>query len=281
MKQIAVIGAGVMGQGVAQVVAENGYNVMLLDISQDILSSAIYKIQLNLKVQQMGKKQGKNDVNTILQRIKSTTNVQEINEADIVIENITEDVNLKIELYHQIREFIREESVLMINTSCISITRLASLLIKPENVIGAHFMNPVKQISAIELIKGYHTSSYTIEKAQQFIQSLEKSAIIVEDFPGFVSNRISHVMINEAVFVVQDGVASPETVDSIFRQCYGHKMGPLQTADLIGLDTVVKSLNVLYESYQDPKFRCCPLLKKMVDAGLLGRKSGQGFYFYY
>jgi 3-hydroxybutyryl-CoA dehydrogenase len=167
-----------------------------------------------------------------------------------------------------------------VNTSCISITRVAGFTQRPDRVIGMHFMNPVYLKTSIEIIRGYHTSEQTIQAARNLLRQLGKDAILVNDYPGFVSNRISHLFMNEAAFVVQDQVATPHEVDAIFKKCYGHTMGPLETADLIGLDTVVHSLDVLYESYQDSKFRCCPLLRKMVHAGLLGVKSGKGFYEY-
>jgi 3-hydroxybutyryl-CoA dehydrogenase len=168
----------------------------------------------------------------------------------------------------------------MVNTSCISITKIGAITKRPDRVVGTHFMNPVPMMKAVEVIKGFYTSEKTIQRTKDLLTSLNKEGIVVNDFPGFVSNRISHLMMNEAAFIVQDQVADIKTVDEIFKKCYSHKMGPLETADLIGIDTVVESLQVLYDSYQDPKFRCCPLLKKMVDAGLLGRKSGRGFYEY-
>ncbi|WP_242655185.1 3-hydroxyacyl-CoA dehydrogenase family protein [Clostridium cellulovorans] len=173
-----------------------------------------------------------------------------------------------------------ESCLFLVNTSCISITKIASLTKRPDKVIGTHFMNPVHIKTAVEAIKGFYTSEETIEKTKELLSKMGKEMIIVNDLPGFVSNRISHLFMNEAAFVVQDQVAAPAEVDAIFKKCYGHVMGPLETADLIGLDTVVDSLEVLYESYQDPKFKCCPLLKKMVDANLKGRKTGKGFYDY-
>ncbi len=166
------------------------------------------------------------------------------------------------------------------NTSCISATKLASFIPKPENLVVMHFMNPVPLKKVVEVVKGIQSAAVTAERASSFIKSLDKTPIVVEDFPGFVANRLSHLFINEAAFLVMERIAPPETVDELFRLGYGHKMGPLETADLIGLDTVLDSLNVLYESFKDPKFRACPLLAKMVDAGNLGKKSGKGFYTY-
>jgi 3-hydroxybutyryl-CoA dehydrogenase len=166
------------------------------------------------------------------------------------------------------------------NTSCISITQIASATGRPANVVGMHLMNPVHVKPTVEVIRGFHTSDRTIDTLRRLFSRLNKEAIIVEDLPGFVSNRISHLFMNEAAFVLQDQVATPDQIDMIFKKCFGHKMGPLETADLIGLDTVMRSLDVLYESYHDPKYRCCPLLRKLVHAGHLGRKTGKGFHEY-
>ena len=199
---------------------------------------------------------------------------------DLVIENIIEDQKVKIELYKELDKICGTNTIYFVNTSCIPITKIASCVSKPENVIGVHFMNPVPLKEMVEVIKGYYTSETIIEKTKEFLKSIGKISVVVNDYPGFVANRLSHLFMNEAAFLVQDQVATPAEIDMIFKKGYGHKSGPLETADLIGLDTVVNSLAILYESYQDSKFRCCPLLKKMVDAGLLGRKSGKGFYNY-
>lgn len=183
-------------------------------------------------------------------------------------------------VYGKIDNICDENCIFLVNTSCISITKIAALTKRPDKVIGTHFMNPVPQKKVVEVVKGYHTSEETIASLKELLANIGKEAIIVNDYPGFVSNRVSHLFMNEAAYVVQDQVASPESVDDIFKKCFGHAMVPLETADLIGLDTVVNSLDILYKSYQDPKFRCCPLLRKMVDAGLYGRKSGEGFYKY-
>lgn len=216
----------------------------------------------------------------VTERLQPLETMECLSSVDIIIENITEDIQEKKALYQYMSQFISERCVVLANTSCISITELASYLPYPGNVIGVHFMNPVPLINTVELIKGFHTTQDTVDLTLAFLSSIGKKAVLVNDLPGFVSNRISHLMMNEAAYIVQDQVASIESVDIIFRECYGHKMGPLELADLIGLDTVACSLKVLYDSYQDPKFRCCPLLIKMVNAGLLGRKSGQGFYTY-
>jgi 3-hydroxybutyryl-CoA dehydrogenase len=216
----------------------------------------------------------------LIKKIIFTDNYSDFDNVDLIIENVTEDCEIKKNVYSELNEICSDDATFAINTSCISITKIASYLNKPENAIGMHFMNPVPLKQMVETIRGHHTSEKTVETAKQFLKSIKKNPIIVNDYPGFVANRLSHLFMNEAAFLVQDNVASPDEIDMIFKQGYGHKMGPLETADLIGLDTVVKSLNILYDSYQDSKFRCCPLLKKMVDAGILGIKTGKGFYDY-
>jgi 3-hydroxybutyryl-CoA dehydrogenase len=196
------------------------------------------------------------------------------------VENVTEDWRVKRPLYERLDRVVPADVCFGANTSCISITQIGSATKRPAKVVGLHLMNPVHLKPAVEVIRGFHTSDGTIETLLQLFSVLHKEAIIVDDFPGFVSNRISHLFMNEAAFVLQDGVATADKIDAIFKKCFGHKMGPLETADLIGLDTVAQSLDVLYESYHDPKYRCCPLLRKLVHAGHLGRKTGRGFHVY-
>lgn len=280
MKKIGIIGSGVMGSGVAQKFAQNGNEVTLVDIDDNILKNAKKKIGDNIRFFNMFNRDKMLDAESILNKIKVTTDISEVGDADFIIENVPEVVESKKEVYEKLGTICKEESIYLVNTSCISITQIGSFTNKPDKVIGTHFMNPVPMKRAAEVIKGYHTSKETIEKVRELLNGVDIECILVNDSPGFVSNRISHLYMNEAAYIVQDGIASPEDVDDIFKKCFEHKMGPLETADLIGLDTVVDSLKILYESYQDPKFKCCPLLKKMVDAGCLGRKSGQGFYEY-
>lgn len=281
MKLIGIIGAGVMGVGVAQNFAQKGFEVIIVDVSKEILDKAKESIYNNIRFQSLfSKDKIKEDIDTVISRIKFTTEYNLLADVDFVIENATENWDIKKEVFGQIDKICKKQCIFMVNTSCISITKIASLTERPDKLIGTHFMNPVPLKSAIEVIKGYHTSEETIELTKGLLEELNKVCIIVNDLPGFVSNRISHLFMNEAAFVVQDQVGDAQAVDDIFKKCYEHKMGPLETADLIGLDTVVNSLDVLYENFQDSKFRCCPLLRKMVDAGLLGRKSGQGFYTY-
>ena len=281
MKKVAVIGAGVMGRGVAQCLAQSGYKVILVDMLAAVLENAADEIYNNVRFQAFfNKAKELPDPEHVLEKIEFTIDYQSLQEADFVIENVSEKWETKKAVYEKLDAICPIHCIFLVNTSCISITRIAALTKRPQMVIGTHFMNPVPLMSAVEAIRGYHTSEETIETVKQLLESMDKEMILVNDLPGFVSNRISHLFMNEAAFVVQDQVASPQKVDDIFKKCYSHKMGPLETADLIGLDTVVNSLDVLYENYQDSKFRCCPLLRKMVDAGLYGMKSGQGFYSY-
>lgn len=279
IQTVGVIGAGVMGVGVAQNLAQTKHQVILIDISQDILAHAKQEIKNNIRFQGFLKKSVEPAENT-LQKITLTTDYQLLKEADFVVENVTEKWEIKKDVYAQMDAICPEHCIFAANTSAISITRIGSATKRPAKVIGMHFMNPVPMKKTVETIRGYHTSEETIESSKQFLAQMGKECIIVNDAPGFVANRLSHLFMNEAANLVMENLADPKDIDEIFKKCYGHAMGPLETADLIGLDTVVETLQVLYESYQDPKFRCSPLLKKMVDAGLFGRKSGQGFYTY-
>ena len=281
IRKIAVIGAGVMGSDVAFDLASYGYDVLLKDIHECRLAEARNKIKAGFRGYKMMKSDLKDaSLDDILSRIHFTTHYEGFLETDLVIENVSEDWDIKKTVYTEVREVCRTSTFYAVNTSCISITKIAHLMPRPELIIGMHFMNPVPLKNVVEVIRGVHTSDETITAMKDFLKTLKKSAVVVNDFPGFVSNRLSHLFMNEAAFLVQDQVASPKDIDKIFKQGYGHDMGPLETADLIGLDTVVNSLRILYESYEDPKFRCCPLLKKMVDAGYCGKKSGKGFYEY-
>lgn len=278
---VGVIGAGVMGTGVAQNLAQVGHRVILLDIADDILKRSKSEIRSNVRLHRMlNKGEGQESIDDIMRRITFSTDYALLGEADFVIENVVEKWEVKRSVYERIDPICPSHCIFLVNTSCISITKIAALTGRADKVLGTHFMNPVPMKTTIEAIRGYHTSDETIERTKALLASMGKECIIVNDYPGFVSNRLSHLLMNEAAFVVQDQVATPQEVDDIFKKCFGHKMGPLETADLIGLDTVADSLDVLYESYQDPKFRCCPLLRKMVEAGLHGRKTGKGFYSY-
>jgi 3-hydroxybutyryl-CoA dehydrogenase len=278
IKNIAVLGAGIMGQGVAYQFAKYNYQVTLIDLSDSILDKAIINIRNTERLDKMLHK-SQSQVN-VLDKITVTSDLHTIAGADYIIENITENISLKETLYQQIRDIVPGHALLAVNTSAVSITKLASLLKAPRNVLGIHFMNPVHLKPTVEVIRGYHTTPTTIDSTQALLQSVNMSGVVVNDMPGFISNRVLMLTINEAIFALQDGVAVIADIDKIFKECFGHKMGPLETADLIGLDTILYTLNVLLDSYNDTKFRPAPLLKKMVDAGLHGRKSGEGFYKY-
>lgn len=281
IKTVGVIGAGVMGIGVAQNLAQTHHQVLLLDVSEEIIERAKQEIKNNIRFQGFfQKKEHSETPDDILQRIKFSTNYQVLEDAEFVIENTTEKWDIKKDVYAKIDRICPKDCIFAANTSAISITRIGSVTKRPEKAIGMHFMNPVPIKPMVEMIRGYHTSNETIETAKELLAQMGKECILVNDSPGFVSNRVLMLTINEAIFLLQDGVASAEEVDKIFKSCFGHKMGPLETADLIGLDTILYSIEVLQESFNDSKYRPCPLLKKMVDAGLHGRKSGKGFYAY-
>jgi 3-hydroxybutyryl-CoA dehydrogenase len=290
MMQVGVIGAGVMGTGLTQDLVAHGFGVVLIDRSAETLADARRGIEgygrfrRLLGGQETGKQgsasQDTGDYNANAARVVYSTDLGEVAAADFVVENITEDWALKREVYPVIDEACPEDAVFAANTSAIPITKLAALTGRPDRIVGMHFMNPVPMKKAVEVIRGWHTSDETLKRADQLLTGLGKKGITVADSPGFVSNRVLMLTVNEAVYLVHEGVASAADVDEVFRSCFGHQMGPLETADLIGLDTILYSIQVLHESFADSKYRPCPLLAQMVDAGLNGRKSGQGFYSY-
>ncbi|MGB8190764.1 MAG: 3-hydroxyacyl-CoA dehydrogenase family protein [Chitinophagaceae bacterium] len=280
IQTIGVIGAGVMGQGVSYQFAKYGYKIILLDISNEILESAKNNIRNIGRLDVLLNKAAAPSSGNILDNIKSTLELTDMSAADFIIENSTENIDLKESIYKQLKNICRPDTCIAVNTSAISITRIGSMLKHPDTVLGIHFMNPVHLKPTVEVIKGYHTDEETINIALELLHSVNMAGVVVNDFPGFVSNRILMLTINEAIFVLQDGVATVANIDKIFKECFGHKMGPLETGDLIGLDTILYTLDVLMDSYNDSKFRAAPLLKKMVDANLLGRKNGEGFYKY-
>lgn len=280
-RRVGVVGAGTIGCAVAASVAQTGRATVLVDLTTDILDDARERIARNLRHASLFDPEVRGSGHDqIISRIEFTMDDRRLADVDVVVENSTESWEVKKELYPRLDRVIRADSILAANTSAISITRLAGTTTRPDRVIGTHFMNPVFQKPVVEVVRGWHTSDETVDAARDFLAELGKRAIVVNDMPGFVSNRILMPAINEAAFVVQDKVATPVDVDEIFVRCLAHKMGPLATADLIGLDTVLLTLNVLYESYADSKYRPCPLLRKMVEAGLHGRKSGKGFFDY-
>ena len=278
IKCIGVAGCGVMGRGLAQSLARSGLEAVIVDVSRDILERGREEIAQGLRFYCFQNKEF--DPDEAMGRIRFETSPEMFRDVDFLVENITEKPELKESLYREIDRLCRPDCVFAANTSAISITRIASWTERPDRVIGMHFMNPVPMKPLVEVIRGWRTSDETIGVAGNFLAAIGKKGVVVNDMPGFVSNRVLMLMVNEAIWLVQDGVAKAKDIDEIFRSCFGHKMGPLETADLIGLDTILYSLDVLFESYRDSKFRPCPLLVKMVDAGLLGRKSGAGFHTY-
>jgi 3-hydroxybutyryl-CoA dehydrogenase len=281
LKTIGVVGAGVMGRGLAQDLAQHGYRVLLIDVDDKTLLDAKKSVRQSLRAQLMlERKPGAPDTDAILQRITTSTDLGALSAADFVIENVTEKWDIKKDVWRTLDRVGAEHAVFAANTSAISITKFGSLMRRPHAVLGMHFMNPVPMKRMVEVIRGFHTSEQTLDTARRLLAGFGKDCVIVNDSPGFVSNRVLMLTVNEAAFLVHERVAPAEDVDRIFMECFGHKMGPLATADLIGLDTILYSIEVLYESFNDDKYRPCPLLKKMVDAGLHGRKNGKGFYAY-
>lgn len=277
-EKIGIVGAGVMGGGVAQRFSTYGYEVVLLDIEQDILKVANREISRNLKAQSMFNKNV--NLDEIMNRITFSLDYNQLADVDVIIENVPEIVEVKEKVYKELAQICKDECIYMVNTSCIPITSIARFVKYPERVIGVHFMNPVPMKNFAEVIKGVSTLEEIISLTQDLLQSVDIIIEVVNDSAGFVSNRISHLYMNEAAFLVYEGVATAKQIDNIFKKAFNHKMGPLETADLIGVDTVLDSLHILYDQYEDPKYRACPLLKRMVESGKTGRKSGEGFYKY-
>jgi 3-hydroxybutyryl-CoA dehydrogenase len=281
LKRIGVLGAGNIGIGVVTDLVLHGLSAVVVDISDELLQCAQAKVLNNVRTAPLlSKSLPRVTRDDAMQRMVWTTRLEDVASCDFIVENVTEDWALKQAVYRQLDRIVPPEVCFGVNTSCISITRIAGVTTRPANVVGVHFMNPVHLMPTVEVIRGYHTSDRTLDTLLALLGALKKEGVVVEDLPGFVSNRISHLFMNEAAFVLQDGVTTAANIDQIFKKCFGHKMGPLETADLIGLDTVARSLDVLYESFQDPKYRCCPLLRKLVHAGHLGRKTGKGFHVY-
>ncbi|HSY48168.1 MAG TPA: 3-hydroxybutyryl-CoA dehydrogenase [Thermoanaerobaculia bacterium] len=280
MKQIVVIGAGTMGNGIAHTAAVSGFGVTLIDIASTMLASGMSTISANL---QRGVDKGKitaEDKQQALGRIHATSDMSAAADADIVIEAISEHLAAKTQLFTTLDSLTGADCILASNTSSISITKIAAATNRPDKVIGMHFMNPVPVMTLVEVIRGIATSDETYARVAELSARLGKTAIEVNDYPGFVSNRVLMPMINEAIFALFEGVATPESIDGVMKLGMNHPMGPLTLADFIGLDVCLAILRVLEEGFGDPKYRPCPLLVKMVDAGWLGRKSGRGFYDY-
>jgi 3-hydroxybutyryl-CoA dehydrogenase len=280
IRTVAVLGAGTMGNGIAHVFARSGYSVILRDVETRFLDGAIATIAKNLEREVKKGKIPERDKSKILSRIHTTTDTSEIARADFAVEAVPERLDLKLSVLREADKLLPPEVILASNTSSISITTLAAATSRPDRFVGMHFMNPVPVMILIEVIRALQTSDETFRTAMALCEKLEKKPVAVNDAPGFVSNRVLMPMINEAAFAVMEGVATAEAVDAIMKLGMNHPMGPLELADLIGLDTCVSILDVLYSGFGDSKFRACPLLRKMVAAGWLGRKSGRGFFNY-
>ncbi|MBB5174116.1 3-hydroxybutyryl-CoA dehydrogenase [Texcoconibacillus texcoconensis] len=280
IQRVMVIGAGQMGSGIAQVCATNGYQVILHDINERYVQKGSEAINKQLKRQIDKGRIAADEVERINARIETTTKLQRAEEADIVIEAVVENMEVKKTLFQQLDEFAPPETILATNTSSLPITEIAAETKRPHQVIGMHFMNPVPVMKLVEIIRGLATSEEVYEKVEEMAKALQKVFVDVSDFPGFVSNRILMPMINEAIFTVYEGVASPQDVDQVMNLGMNHPMGPLTLADFIGLDTCLYIMETLHEGFGDDKYRPCPLLRKYVKAGWLGRKTGRGFYVY-
>ncbi len=279
-KNISVIGGGTMGNGIAHVFATKGFDVNLVEMNEELINKALKSVSSNLDRQIKKNTITEKDKTNILERIKPVIGVNNISpDSDLIIEAIYEDKSAKLNIFNTLNGIIKSDSIFASNTSSISITEL-SITGRPDRFIGMHFMNPVPIMKLVEIIRGYLTSDETFQKIKDLSLKLDKTPVEVKDFPGFISNRILMPMINEAIFTLMEGVASIDDIDTVMKLGMNHPMGPLTLADFIGLDVCLAIMEVLYNGFNDPKYRPCPLLKKMVAAGKLGKKSGEGFYKY-
>ena len=275
-----VVGAGTMGNGIAQVAARAGFEVVMRDVAQDFVAHGMAAIDKSLQRDVDKERLDAEEKQVIVGRIKTTTDLASLSEAFIVVEAVTEDIAVKTEVFRALDQITSGDAIIASNTSSISITKLGAATKKPDKVIGMHFMNPVPVMKLVEVIRGAATSDTTYDRVRELSEKLGKTPLECQDYPGFISNRVLMPMINEAIFALHEGVATRESIDGIMKMGMNHPMGPLTLADFIGLDVCLAIMNVLYEGFGDPKYRPCPLLKRYVDAGWLGRKSGRGFYEY-
>ncbi len=280
IETIGVVGAGTMGNGIAQVAARAGHRVVLRDVSAEFLERGMKAINSSLQRDVDKERLSEDEKRAIVARIETTTETEALSGADFIVEAVTENYDVKSEVFRALDRLAKPEAILASNTSSISITKLAAATRRPEKVIGMHFMNPVPVMKLVEVIRGIATSDETWERTRALTGKLGKTALECNDSPGFVSNRVLMPMINEAVFALHEGVATRESIDGIMKLGMNHPMGPLTLADFIGLDVCLAILNVLHTELGDPKYRPCPLLRRYVDAGWLGRKTGRGFYEY-
>ena len=280
IQSVGVVGAGTMGSGIAHVFARAGIRVLLCDIDQRFLDRALQQIRANLGREAVKGKLAEAEIEPALARIQTTLDREALSATELVVEAASERFYLKAELFASLDRILPENAILATNTSSISITKLAARTRRPQQVIGMHFFNPVPMMALVEVVRGLATSDETVAAVHALARRLGKSPVEVNDAPGFVSNRVLMPLINEAAFAVMEGVATPEAIDQVFKLGMAHPMGPLTLADFIGLDVCVDILRVLQDGFGDPKYRPCPLLVRLVDAGWLGRKSGRGFFTY-